>query len=348
MVQRFEALDGMRGVAALTVVLLHYGFVTGVELAPAAVLSVDLFFVLSGFVIALSYEQRLRGGLGFGRFMRARARRLLPTHFYALCAAASATIVAFEAHNTGAGITLPVILFAAALNALFIPDRIFGDIMHSGSMGPAFGINFILWSLWDEWIVNIIYASATFTARTRTTVALWAISVSFAIWFAIRIHGWQFGSEYPNLILGVFRALAGFTAGVLVYRAYVVDWIKRIPVVSPWLIYSAWAFICVSSAVRNHIFTESLVAIVIAPLCIACLVRSERPVGSIFRWLGSVSYPLYASHLAVLILAGTAARNFGLKPSPLYFAPLVAIALALAELVRRLSEMKFRTALQRA
>lgn len=65
----------MRGIAALAILLFHCGLVAGVELLPAAFLSVDVFFVLSGFVLGHSYEPRLRADLSIYDFLRFRARR---------------------------------------------------------------------------------------------------------------------------------------------------------------------------------------------------------------------------------------------------------------------------------
>lgn len=56
---RFDTLDAMRGVAALIVVVHHAHSLWGRQLVPAGYLAVDLFFVLSGFVIANAYERKL-------------------------------------------------------------------------------------------------------------------------------------------------------------------------------------------------------------------------------------------------------------------------------------------------
>ncbi|MFX8945840.1 acyltransferase family protein, partial [Acinetobacter baumannii] len=59
----FATLDGLRGVAALLVVY-HHEHLAGIVGAPAgAYLAVDLFFLMSGFVIAHAYEARLEQGL---------------------------------------------------------------------------------------------------------------------------------------------------------------------------------------------------------------------------------------------------------------------------------------------
>jgi len=74
--RRYEALDGLRGVAAVAVMLYHIGGWTGRPwLAAHGYLAVDFFFCLSGFVLAHAYGRREIGWLGY---MRARLIRLWP------------------------------------------------------------------------------------------------------------------------------------------------------------------------------------------------------------------------------------------------------------------------------
>ncbi|MEZ5141943.1 MAG: acyltransferase family protein [Acidimicrobiales bacterium] len=81
------ALDGLRGVAVLAVVLYHAEFgLFGHQLALGGFLGVDAFFVLSGFLITglLLSEWTATGTLAFGRFWAHRAKRLLPALFLTL------------------------------------------------------------------------------------------------------------------------------------------------------------------------------------------------------------------------------------------------------------------------
>ena len=67
---RFEALDSWRGICALMVALLHFEAFSHLKDLPFfndAYLFVDFFFVLSGFVIAANYRQRLANGFGIGK-----------------------------------------------------------------------------------------------------------------------------------------------------------------------------------------------------------------------------------------------------------------------------------------
>jgi peptidoglycan/LPS O-acetylase OafA/YrhL len=69
--KRYESLDGMRGLCALIVTAYHCAYALNTAHFPdSGWLSVDMFFVLSGFVIALAYEDRLKAGFSFSDFLR--------------------------------------------------------------------------------------------------------------------------------------------------------------------------------------------------------------------------------------------------------------------------------------
>jgi len=78
--KRYEVLDGLRGVAAISVMLMHYSENTVNPLFKNADIAVDLFFILSGFVLAHAYGARLAGGWSPWLFMRARIIRLYPLY----------------------------------------------------------------------------------------------------------------------------------------------------------------------------------------------------------------------------------------------------------------------------
>ena len=83
----FITLDGLRGVAALAVATRHAPFLwqaghpTG--FLYESYLSVDFFFVLSGFVLAYAYDERFRTGMSARQFMSARLIRLYPLYLFA-------------------------------------------------------------------------------------------------------------------------------------------------------------------------------------------------------------------------------------------------------------------------
>ena len=81
---RFVALDSWRGIAAICVALLHfsaYSHIDELDIRKNAAVFVDLFFVLSGFVITWSYQDRIAKGFSIADFMRRRFWRIYPLHF---------------------------------------------------------------------------------------------------------------------------------------------------------------------------------------------------------------------------------------------------------------------------
>lgn len=81
--ERFVALDSLRGVCALMVALFHFpnnGLIASNPLVRSGELFVDFFFVLSGFVIATAYADRLEDSRGLARFMALRFGRIYPLH----------------------------------------------------------------------------------------------------------------------------------------------------------------------------------------------------------------------------------------------------------------------------
>lgn len=86
---RVPALDGLRGLAVVAVLLFH----GGLSWATGGFLGVDVFFVLSGFLITslLLGEQHSTGTIGLGGFWSRRARRLLPALLLVVAAVAAAT-----------------------------------------------------------------------------------------------------------------------------------------------------------------------------------------------------------------------------------------------------------------
>ena len=94
----FSGLDGLRGMAALFVAMRHISFFHNLGV-HGGYLAVDLFFVLSGFVIANAYEARLASGLSAKRFLALRYVRLWPVY----AAGADATGQAVTPADVGAG-----------------------------------------------------------------------------------------------------------------------------------------------------------------------------------------------------------------------------------------------------
>lgn len=152
--QRFDALHGARGLAAIAVMCLHLQFYTRLAdgWLPGAYLAVDLFFLLSGFVIAHAYDARLRTGLSPLVFLRRRLARLYP--LYALSLLISALVVLERIGREGIGAFSRLDLAASfVLSAVLLP------VPPALSISPTqlFPLNGPAWSLFLEILVNLAF-----------------------------------------------------------------------------------------------------------------------------------------------------------------------------------------------
>ena len=172
MAQRLTSIQCLRGVAALLVVLVHGFDLVDTLSNPAArsivdrfwliddlgASGVDLFFVLSGFVMALGVD-RYVGKRGWSRFLRARAIRILPL-FWFLCALLSVRLVV-------GGALLDPHSLANAVTLLPLAD---GHEFHAPPL-------WVGWTLAFEVGFYLIVALATRTARPRTALLVGTTAV---------------------------------------------------------------------------------------------------------------------------------------------------------------------------
>ena len=177
---RFYTLDALRGFAALIVVIYHIDK----ALIPQGYLAVDLFFMLSGFVVSHAYGDKF----GIFELTRARLIRLYPLFF--------------------AGMVVGLVIRGGHLHTLFfIPES--GRILY-----PA---NTALWSVLYELI-----ASVAFAFFVRYGWVAWApLWLASTIYFAIWIFGFgqtaSVGFGGDGLAIGLMRLTFSFTTGIGLY-----------------------------------------------------------------------------------------------------------------------------------
>ena len=186
---KFETLDAMRGIAAIAVMLFHYqgtilgGLPRGL-LFSGGYLAVDLFFVLSGFVIAHAYDGRLAATMTAGTFVRLRLVRLMPMIW--LGALLGASFMLFSLRRPPNEIA-----WVAPLNAFIIPTWT--------SISPdLFPINAPAWSLLFELIANIAFALMFRHLGTTRLLGVMAISVPFLVFAAFTFGSLNGGSRFDD------------------------------------------------------------------------------------------------------------------------------------------------------
>lgn len=208
---QYQALDGLRGIAALAVVIYHYGAWEGLKwLAPHGYLAVDFFFCLSGFIVAHAYEGKIRSeAMSFGEFVRVRLIRLYPTVAISFLLAAGVAMTGAASEGwEGVG----RLLGDLGLSLLLIPRFIDG----AGPSKLLFPLNVVIWSLFFELVANIVWAAGV---RWLTSFRIVLLLVASGLVFAVLIGldgSADFGSSAGGgFWAGFFRVGYSFTAGLL-------------------------------------------------------------------------------------------------------------------------------------
>lgn len=325
--QHFVVLDGLRGVAAIAVVVFHImEFVTPDyhdNFIAHGYLAVDLFFCLSGFVIAYSYDHRMRRR-GAGWFM---GRRLIRLHPLVLFGAALGLLTfvldPFSAlyAKYGAGSALGMAASAATLIPWpNVPER-YNNLFY---MNPP------TWSLLWEYLASLAYALFFVRASNRVLGVLTALGAAGLVFTAARFGNLAVGWGGENFLGGGARVFYSFLAGMLLFRS---GWIPRSPfgpvAVGGMLVA---AFLIPWSDSANAI-VDPIVVILLFPLLVA-IGAGSRATGAALgacAFLGDISYPLYVVHYPLLwLFLGYLETE---KPGPLLLSALVpALLVALVAL----------------
>jgi peptidoglycan/LPS O-acetylase OafA/YrhL len=295
---RFSVLDGVRGVAALLVVLYHLQLKSDAALAPAGYLAVDLFFLLSGFVIAYNYSERMGFGLSFIRFTELRLIRLYPLYAIGLLIGLGRTLASTIAKlATGQETeTLWKLAIIVAFNAALLPVPF--------DAGTLFPLNVPSWSLFYEVAINLVFALVFFRAPVWLLAGVAAAAAAFLFLLPSAPDFFDSGWSWATIGFGVARVTYSFILGVILYRiplprqSRTSMFLCLIPIA----VLIAPMMLNLDQPTRTTMDIWSVVAIF--PLVIGASIIVEAPKGlrRIFAFLGDVSYPLYAIHYPIVIM----------------------------------------------
>jgi peptidoglycan/LPS O-acetylase OafA/YrhL len=208
---KYHALDAYRFVAAAGVVALHYGvdfdLLKDAGRTPASSLAamVDFFFLLSGFVIAVSYRDRMADASDYGAFLKARVARIYPLH---VATFAIMALAAFAAWRLSVPINHPEQLAPDGILPSLSLVQAWGVIDHNAFNAPS-------WSLSAEAFVYLLTPLCFWAARRAPTAALLALAA--VLWAAIEMARAQAGMRplaQATYDQGMLRALPSYVAGV--------------------------------------------------------------------------------------------------------------------------------------
>jgi peptidoglycan/LPS O-acetylase OafA/YrhL len=311
---KIEELESIRGAAALLVVLFHMPAwnpaLHGIRFVGNSYYMVDLFFVLSGFVMNLNYGTRLRSGRDLARFQFLRLGRLYPVHLLFLMLTLLTAVASWTAAGSF-GLHIPngsafkdatVGSFAAQL--LLIHSLGFFNIGHPFN-GPS-------WSISVEFYTYLLFGSLCLipqlAARLGTFIVLSAVALSLL----------SFGIGFVGSFSEILQCIAGYFLGCLVASITM-----RLPAPLPrgsvlLALAAMGAFLCLRQDPRFAIsifFLSALLvlAVVGSPDGITKRLLRHRAL----RFLGLLSYSIYMSHTLVLWACNQFVRVVLHKPEAL-------------------------------
>ncbi|KVQ87370.1 hypothetical protein WK09_20245 [Burkholderia ubonensis] len=299
--QTVKALDGLRGAAALLVVFYHVDLdFHRLTYARGGYLAVDLFFVLSGFVICGAYGSKMADGPSLWAFMLRRFGRLWPAHIvtsflnYCVANVVMGIIASFSPGHVAPKI-LPTVQETASLLTMSQGLHLFDHVFSTG----------VSWSTGDEFYVYILFGALCLFARGKLRLAAFGamalIGYAVAVWASFVPHHCAAGYRCMDLSYdyGWARCLAGFFIGALL-----AEFRDSAPVRA--LRAGRAQCIALAAAVFVIAFAFQLPGLVfVAPIAFALLVGSlsgdAGPVCALlqttpFQYLGRVSYSLYLSY----------------------------------------------------
>jgi peptidoglycan/LPS O-acetylase OafA/YrhL len=311
-----KSLEGVRGIAALIVALYHFQLGTvyaGLPVIRHGYLFVDLFFVLSGFVMCAAYAGKLKSSEDFGRFLVRRTGRLLPLLLFStliFLLVADGIVLAKKlavAHGYGAFLNNPGALRYQVPSALELLTTF--TMTHSLGVFDHLILNTPSWSISVEFYTYIIFAGVCLLcAGGRRLVAfalLSAIGMAVSVWGSLVLYdcvALKNGCFALTYDLGLMRCIASFFLGALVYYAS-----RNSNFNSPALQLAAGFVLCLVFALLDLAPAAAFAVPFAFALLVFAICTDTGPVARalkprLIQLLGQRSYSIYLMHMPLLLV----------------------------------------------
>ena len=318
----YELLDGLRGVAALLVVIYHIfeglAFAQATNVVGSGIITtlnhghiaVDFFFILSGFVISYAYDDRW-GKMSIGGFFKRRLIRLHPMLVMGAVIGAVAFIAVGCERWDGSIAPISWVMTAMLLTMCLIP-AVPGAPYEVRGNGEMFPLNGPTWSLFFEYLGNICYA--LFMRRMSTKIL-----ATFTLILGI-VHAWFFVGDVSgydmigvgwtidkvNFCGGFVRMLFPFSMGMLLARTFTPQKVKGAFWICSVMLVALFAvpYIPSDGGISLNSLYEFVCIALIFPLLVwlgACG-TAEGGLSRINKTLGELSYPLYIVHYPIMYI----------------------------------------------
>lgn len=321
----YELLDGLRGVAAILVLFYHvfegFAFAQSTNGAGSGLITtlnhghiaVDFFFILSGFVISYAYDDRW-AKMSTWQFFKRRLVRLHPMLVMgALIGVLAFAFVGFEKWD---GTTAPTgwVMVAMLLTMLMIP-AVPGVPYEVRGNGEMFPLNGPAWSLFFEYVGNILYALVIRRLSTKILTILAVVLGCLHAWFFVgNVSGYDMVGvgwtiDELNFWGGLVRMLFPFTVGMLLARTFKPRKVRGALWKCSLMLVVLFAVPYIAPFENSGTSINSLYEVVCIALVFpfivwlgACGGTGSSFTSKVGKVLGDLSYPLYIVHYPIMYI----------------------------------------------
>ena len=301
-VRYISNLTPLRGIAAILVAVFHFEMTIARFVQPQhtlflekCYLMVDLFFIMSGFIMLHVYGPGFKESinkLNFKRFIIARFARIYPLHFFSLLLLVAMVLLLTDGHLPNTGIENRNAILTSVL------------LLHSFYIHPVYTWNIPSWSISAEWWAYLVFPFAAIFLHRKKMLAIIIILIFIvAAYFSIMYLLPRRNPLYPSLPVphnlnttydyGFLRGLAGFAAGMLLYLLYELNTFRV------FFSKDILAFLCIISvAACLHFGLPDIITILSFSLLIlafACNCNMLHKICNhfILQYFGLISYSIY-------------------------------------------------------
>lgn len=290
--EKLPGLTGLRGVGALWVLLFHIFFGRGVPIVEHGDLGVDIFFILSGFVLCHAHRAQSWGGAGYWGFLQARVARIFPLNTLAL---AMTVVIA---------LTYPRFIESfgdGGIEKFSVKELVFCTLLvQNWGLGNAFSWNLPAWSLSAEWLASLVFPLLLLaTKRVGSPRALVGMAAFALMIFAICLMMKGSLTALPGGgKLGLVRMFCEFFAGCCLSGGY---WHGMRA--GSWVSWAAVIVLCIAL-----IFPDFLIASIFS-FAVGVLLAADNSSRfgrflstPVMQYFGGISFSIYLLHWPLLMV----------------------------------------------
>lgn len=308
----YSALDGLRGIAAICVVLYHLAeWKDAFNFFPRGDLAVDFFFCLSGFVLAHAYSQRLGRSMTYTHFAITRVIRLYPLLLLSVVIATAYFVG--KSILTSEDMPLFDVLAPGAMGAMVLPY--FGTSVPLSTVDAAFPSNGPLWSLFFEFFISFVWA-AIFAILTFRRTLICAFACAAILLTGGLIHNdLMLGAHTTDFFWGIPRVGVSFFLGLAVYHVH-----KHHQFNLRWPLWAVCLALILPMMLPRlmgmpDMFLDAFFVFALSPLIVflGAKVSLTGRMKSVSDIGGELSYPIYVLHFPIFACLNGGLQIFGIE-----------------------------------